>query len=116
MLKKLLIILTLVSATFTLAKAENYAVLITGDTPLGDAAEPKNWNGQSDSLVGSYDCFWNDTYLMWETLFRYGWKDENIFILFGAGVDFVFSSYESTVYDISENYNFFSWNLDHIID
>lgn len=57
----------------TTAEAENYAVLVCG------AIE--------DSIFQEIR-YWNDTFLMWETLFRYGWKDENIYVLFGEGVDF----------------------------
>jgi hypothetical protein len=57
------------------AFAENYAVLITGCEPNLPPVTPE------------YDQFWNDTYLMWESLWQFGWKDENIFVLFGNGAD-----------------------------
>ncbi|RKZ27520.1 hypothetical protein DRQ20_00165, partial [bacterium] len=31
---------------------------------------------------------WNDTYLMWELLYKNGWPDENIHVLYGDGKDY----------------------------
>ncbi len=90
-------------------QAEFYAVLITGDTPQGEAAGPKTWQGGQD--LPGFDEFWNDTFLMWEMLWQYGWKDENIFVLFGNGQDwqFVNPRYWGNQY-------YEEWGIEHITD
>ena len=65
---------------------ESYAVLITGDTPTGQSSSPKNWNDGVGRSSG-FDEFWNDTYMIWEMLYEYGFKDENIYVLYGNGND-----------------------------
>ncbi len=85
MFRKATVIIALSLSVFAFAQAEYYAVLITGDTPGYDAIGPKTW--QTGSRPGPYDEFWSDTFVMWETLWKYGWKDEDIFVLFGFGVD-----------------------------
>ncbi len=67
---------------------KNYAIIITGDTPDLQSSSPvKNWNNGQYSYYG-FDEFWNDTYLMWETLYKMGFEDENIFVLYGNGTDY----------------------------
>lgn len=68
----------------------NYAIIITGDTPTSSSNSPvKNWNNaQGANSYGGYDEFWNDTYMMWETLYSMGFEDENIFVLYGDGDDY----------------------------
>lgn len=68
------------------AQPENYAVIITGDDPYQNQ-DSSSWNGGStdDTFIGE---FWNDTFLMWEALWTYGWKDENIYVLYADGQDF----------------------------
>jgi len=91
-------------------QAEYYAVLITGDTPPGEALGPKTWDGGSD--LPGFDEFWNDTFLMWEMLWQYGWKNENIFVLFGNGIDWWFPNDRYW----GDRYNDPPWNIDHITD
>ncbi len=68
---------------------KNIAILITGDTPTTGSYSPKNWNdGVGINGYGGFDEFWNDTYLMWEMLYKYGFKDENIYVLYGDGDDY----------------------------
>lgn len=69
---------------------EKYAVLITGDyaAKLSDIPTEALWNGGEDLKVQVME-FWNDTYLMWELLKSKGYSDENIFILFADGNDYV---------------------------
>ena len=108
-----IVFITLVIASFsTLVFAENYAVLITGDNPDGDASGTKTWNGGSADPDG-YDEFWNDTFLMWEMLFCSGWDDENIFVLFANGED---TSYENERYRPDLLYGYAPWYIDHITD
>jgi len=83
--KRIIVIGLMCLFVFSFVQAENYAVLITGDTPMWDAIGEKTWGDPTDP--GPYDEFWSDTFLMWETLWQYGWKDENIFVLFGNGID-----------------------------
>jgi len=66
--------------------AENYAVLITGDTPAGESESPKNWNEGECGEMG-FDEFWNDTYMMWEMLYEFGFTDDHIYVLYGDGND-----------------------------
>ncbi|HEX3030333.1 MAG TPA: C13 family peptidase, partial [Clostridia bacterium] len=51
--------------------SKNYAVLISG----GLAQD-------------GYDEFWNDLVLMWKALLDVGYRDENIFVVYGDGNDF----------------------------
>ncbi len=72
MLRKILIILALMAIGATMTSAENYSVLICGSAP--------------DLPFWTPD-FWYDTYLMWEALYTFGWKDENVHVLFAHGED-----------------------------
>jgi hypothetical protein len=108
-----------VSAILTVALsaavgAENYAVLITGDTPDLQAAGHKNWGGDVyNPPTRNFDEFWHDTFLVWEMLWQYGWKDENIFVLFGNGEDWPsinsYWRYEASQYEEL-------WGIQHITD
>ena len=51
---------------------QNYAILICGDL--------------AENFYG--DNFWNDTVWMYKTLLNNGYKPENIFVLYGDGVDY----------------------------
>ena len=77
MLKRILIIICLILSLSASVKSEYYAVLITGDDPETGAS-------MGNDLI---DRFWNDTFLMWECLWKHGWKNENIFVLFAGGED-----------------------------
>ncbi len=66
----------------SMVSAENYAVIITGDDPNNTSEGLKTFGG---GLSGGADCFWYDTYLMWETLYNFGFKDENIYVLYAGG-------------------------------
>lgn len=84
MVWKILVILALTAIGATQANAEHYAVLMTGDTPDTSAPGIKTWFGETRDILGE---FWHDTFLMWEALYTFGWKNENIFVLFGYGED-----------------------------
>ena len=75
MTRKILIALLFCLLCATAVQAEYYAVLIVGDEPDTNAVPPEP----------SYDAFWNDLYLTWEMLWTHGWKNENIYVLFGEG-------------------------------
>ena len=75
----------IIVSTFSLY-GENYAVLITGDTPDRQSISPKTWNEGVYGISG-YDEFWNDTYMVWEMLYEFGFMDENIYVLYGDGTD-----------------------------
>ncbi|RKZ18931.1 hypothetical protein DRQ18_08050 [bacterium] len=46
--------------------------------PVGMSVNAGLWNaGSEEKGDGVYDEFWNDTYLMWELLYKNGWPDEN---------------------------------------
>jgi len=62
MLSKIMASLILCLLMISSIQAEYYAVLITGDTPPGEAAGPKTWQGGTD--LPGFDEFWNDTFLM----------------------------------------------------
>lgn len=92
-----------------MSERNNHAVLINASTPeLGENSEyfPMLYDGQflkaesggKGASKGSYNAFWNDTYLMWEllwyyqkfSLFEYSnnkYRDR-IFILYGDGSDY----------------------------
>jgi len=77
-MKKLVISTLLLAACISAIAAEKYAVLITGIKPGTQC------NG---TPVLNRDDYWNDTYLMWEQLMKKGYKNENIFVLYGDGND-----------------------------
>jgi hypothetical protein len=86
-----------------MVQAEYHAVVITGNEPTVDPGEDGSYKiGAGET---GFDEFWNDTYLMWETLYRFGWKDDNIHVLFGDGADW---SVDNPRYDVTENYEFTS--------
>jgi len=100
MLKKIAFALMIVLFSLSISSAEYYAVLITGDDP--STGDPPG-----------VDRFWNDTFLMWETLWQAGWKDENIYVLFAGGEDWEvdYDRYDAEAQNqINENHP------DHIVD
>lgn len=117
MYKKIIITTIVILFAFSIVYAENYAVLITGDVPTGDAVGPKNWNGGMDPW---YDEFWNDTFAMWEMLFKLGWKDENIYVLFGYGNDYAcdYNRYWASLHGLDEitDYPAFLADVENIFD
>lgn len=62
---------------------ENYAILISGDRDTEKTSLPKTY------MYGDESCeeFWHDAFLMWETLYKLGFKDENIFVFYEDGTD-----------------------------
>lgn len=73
MKRKLFVSAILAAALSATVGADNYAALITGDTPDLQAAGHKNWGGDDyDPPTRSYDEFWHDTFLVWEMLWQYG--------------------------------------------
>ena len=86
MMKKLTAVL-LIALTMTLLSAEKYAVLITGDYAAKGVPESALWQTGSTERAPMAE-FWHDTYLMWEMLYKNGFKDENIHVLFADGEDF----------------------------
>jgi len=111
MSKNLIVIFAMAALAITCAYAENYAVLISGDTPPQDGAGEKNWETGEDLVYA--DEFWNDTFVMWETLWKFGWKDENIEVFFGDGLDWDFEANYTRYYVLPQHEG---WGLDHITD
>lgn len=108
MLRKIILTAVIILTVTSLIQAENYAVLITGCTPDTSYNYP---------ALDSYDSFWNDTFLMWEALFLFGWKDENIFVIFGEGEDWTWEEpYQDPRYVAETNYNQPPWNITQITD
>ena len=69
--------------------AEKYAVLITGDYADLRGDFDGNWAIANDhEREDPMECFWHDTFLMWEMLLEKGYADSNIFVLFAGGQDF----------------------------
>lgn len=89
MFKKTLfcIVISLLLTTVSTAQ-EKYAVLITGDYAAKGIPENEQWNQGIGKGEKGYEEFWNDTYLMWETLLNKGYNAENIIVLFADGIDF----------------------------
>lgn len=108
-MRNILIAMALVLLGAMMAHAEYYAVIITGDDPALSAQGDKTWNGGAGDPNG-YDEFWNDTFLMWETLFTFGWRDENIYVLYANGEDTIFNNprYQPETYAL--------WDIEHITD
>jgi len=90
----------LVTLCLSLGHAEYYAVIINGMTPDMVPPEPGSWGEGYRDLSPE---FWHDTYLMWEALYTFGWKDENINVLFGDGIDWQMEYYNPR-YDSWLNY------------
>ncbi len=65
----ILLFLLAVSTCFS----ENYAILISGDRDTQKTSLPKTYMASDDS----WPEFWHDEFLMWETLYNLGFKDEN---------------------------------------
>ncbi len=64
---------------------EKYAVIITGDY----ANVQGSWAVENGEGRQAMEEFWNDTYLMWEMLIEKGYSNDNIFVLFANGDDFI---------------------------
>ncbi|HBZ86084.1 MAG: hypothetical protein A3K15_01620 [Candidatus Edwardsbacteria bacterium GWE2_54_12] len=70
--------------------ANHSAVIITGDTPAKESKSGlSSWKIDSEDPNKGYDEFWNDTYLMWELLYKNkGWANNDIYVLYGNGDDY----------------------------
>ncbi|MBC8204511.1 MAG: hypothetical protein H8E87_03240 [FCB group bacterium] len=115
-MRKITLVAVFLLLAASLAFSEYYAVVITGCTPDPSSVSNPHYGGDIDPPLDSYDCFWNDTFLMWEALFQAGWNDENIFVLFGEGVDWVDPLYDNERYIAEELYYIDPWFIDHITD
>jgi hypothetical protein len=112
MLRKLAVILVMVTALLSnLYSAEKYAVLVTGDYAADGIPESMQWDTyqyKDPNKPGAMTCFWNDTYLMWEMLINMGYEDDNIFVLFADGDDYLpddmAPEYDPRVYTHDEGY------------
>ncbi len=104
MLSRIILLLVLITMIVSIAQAEYYAVLINGFQP--DTTE---WYSQTYNWLD--DAQWNDTFLFWEMLWNFGWKDDNIYVLFGEGSDF---DLENDRYDAYARYHEFG--IDSIVD
>lgn len=82
-----------VKIDWTLFVPKRYAVLICGDLA-------ENFGGE---------CFWNDTVWLYKSLLNNGYKPENIFVLYGDGVDYASANpryrHSSTVTDFPATKN-----------
>lgn len=97
----LLLIFLFLFGAWNILSANNYAVLIAGQRP--ENVPPP------DSLFQSYvDCHnevrfmpqvWHDTVLMFNLLRSKGYSQENIYVLYGWGNDYLNPALEGTVYD-----------------
>ncbi len=81
------IVISILHTTLSFSQ-EKYAILITGDQAGKGIPENEQWNLGQDKGEKGYDEFWNDTYLMYETLLDKGFTAENIIVLFADGDDF----------------------------
>jgi hypothetical protein len=93
MFRKVFVALILVASLLSsIAAAERYAVLITGDVATkDDQPEGSDPNQEVKDIYDptvSYNEFWHDTYLMWEMLMEMGYNKDNIIVLYGDGDDF----------------------------
>lgn len=74
-LRKILSVVTAILVLFTFGCAHKYAVLIST-------------NKVTDDDIGYESVWWYDTVLMYKMLRENGFKDKNIFVLYGDGNDF----------------------------
>ncbi len=90
MSKKMMFLIGLILISIMLFGAEKYAVLITGDYADDRGDFEGSWakaNG-NDETRDRMECFWHDTFLMWEMLINKGYDNDNIFVIFADGIDF----------------------------
>jgi hypothetical protein len=69
---------------FNCIYAENYAILISGDRDTQQTSIESSYMGPDNSET---EEFWHDLFLVWESLYTMGFKDENIYIFFEDGYD-----------------------------
>lgn len=74
-LKRILILMTVSLIFLSVGCAQKYAVLISSNKVIADD-------------VAYHSVWWYDTVLMYKMLKENGFKDENIFVLYGDGADF----------------------------
>ena len=68
---------------------QKYAVLVAGDYLATNVPAEDKWNGGDDPGIDGYYEFWNDCYLIWETLlFNKEYESENVNVLFADKVDY----------------------------
>ncbi|MDD3961030.1 MAG: T9SS type A sorting domain-containing protein [Bacteroidales bacterium] len=88
-MKKILLILLVVSLCFDAKSQEKYAVLICGSEPDETECVMDSlslWGALGDTIRNE---FWNDTYLMYESLINnFGYADENVYVIYYNGIDF----------------------------
>ncbi|MBU4486792.1 MAG: hypothetical protein KKD38_07665, partial [Candidatus Delongbacteria bacterium] len=90
-MKKILFVFLLFSIVNVIVSAEKYAVLITGDYAAKNVPSALRWDTYQEAdptKPGPMECFWNDTYLVWEMLINMGYDNDKIFVLFANGTDY----------------------------
>lgn len=103
------VVLALIGLNSVVIAQQKYALLIGGDMQATNVPAGHKWYGGPN--VQNFDEFWNDTYLMWELLFKddFGYTNENINVLFGNGNDYTFDGQ-------NERYNPYIKDGYHITD
>lgn len=90
MSNKVMVLIGLILISSMLFSAEKYAVLITGDYADWRGDFTGSWAIANElTRDNPMEEFWHDTFLMWELLLNKGYDDENIFVLFADGNDFI---------------------------
>jgi hypothetical protein len=92
-------VLTLFLILVKLGYSENYAILISGDR-----GPPVEVDRTYMASANTRDEFWNDLYLMWESLYTMGFKNDNIYVFYeeGEGVNSPARYNSSSEYDIDD--------------
>ncbi len=86
---RIFLLVALLFNAHLLCSQERYAVIITGESAGSDANESGSWISNSDKTT--WDEFWNDTYLIWETLvIDFEYNDDNVFVIYADGEDYSF--------------------------
>ena len=65
-----------------------YAIVLSSYSPDTKYEEPTGWE-IANPTKGQFTEFWNDTYLVWESLLKKGYQDSEIFVHYYEGTDFV---------------------------
>jgi len=90
MSNRMIIFILLILISSMLFSAEKYAVLITGDYADYRGDFEGSWAVANElTRDNPMEEFWHDTFLMWELLLNKGYDDDNIFVLFADGNDFI---------------------------
>ena len=106
MIRKIIFLSLILVICKTGISQEKYAIIINGYSPFDEGKYASSGDTSDPKLI--YYEFWNDIYLMWETLLNKGYSDQNIYVHYSEGIDHTeeYPDYQRRYFPAKNNYTY----------